>query len=174
MLSKPTAHCKPTRPPASERRNGHHGQRELSPTRREKSLSPVVLVMERDSLLRWALYETLAEAGFRVLAPPDTSCAEAWLQQIEQDLSVALVDETSWPLTPAARAVLRGRWPILPIVVMLHSDDAGLAARTREHGATDILVKPFELPDLVHLVERLAGHPPKPAQATEVTSSVVS
>jgi DNA-binding response OmpR family regulator len=174
MTRKAAAPRTPTRDPASERQNGHHGPRELSPTRHEKSLSPVILVIERDSLLRWALFETLVEAGFRVLATPGSPCAEAWLQQIEQNVSLALVDDTSWPLPPAARAVLHDRWPTLPIVVMLHSDDAGLEARTREHGATDILVKPFDLPDLVHLVERLTGYPPKPAQATEVASSVAS
>jgi DNA-binding NtrC family response regulator len=174
MLTKPSAHRKPTRHPAGECHSGHHGQRGLSPTPREKSRSPVVLIMERDSLLRWALYETLADAGFRVLAPPDSPCAESWLHQIEQDLSLVLVDESSWPLTPAARAVLRDRWPALPIVVMLHSDDAGLEARTRRHGATEILVKPFDLPDLVHVAERLTGYPPTPAHGTGAASSIIS
>ena len=65
-----------------------HPTGEISHIRRGISRDPVVLVVERDGLLRWALYETLTEAGFRVLAAPSSACAEAWLRQIDQDLSL--------------------------------------------------------------------------------------
>jgi DNA-binding response OmpR family regulator len=141
------------------RHRGSHPSGEISHIRHEISREPVVLVVERDSLLRWALYETLTEAGFRVLAASSSVSAEAWLHQIDQDLSLALVDDDAWPLTPSAREILRSRWPSLPIVVTLHGEDPGLEARTREHGATDVLVKPFDLPVLARLVERLTGFP---------------
>jgi two-component system nitrogen regulation response regulator GlnG len=119
----------------------------------------VVLVVEQDGLLRWALYETLADAGFRVLTAPSSACAEAWLRQIDQDLSLALIADDAWPLTAPVRAILQTRWPTLPIVVMLHGEHPALEARTRELGATEVLIKPFDLPDLVALVERLTGLP---------------
>lgn len=132
---------------------------EISHIPREISRDPVVLVVERDGLLRWALYETLTQAGFRVLAASNSICAEAWLHQIEQDLSLALVDDEAWPLTPAVRAILQARWPTLPAVVMLNGERPTPEAATREQGAADVLVKPFDLPDLVALVERLTGFP---------------
>lgn len=138
----------------------HRGSRpsgEISHIPRGISREPVVLIVERDGLLRWALYETLTDAGFRVLAAPSSVCAEAWLPQIAQDLSLALVDHDAWPLTPPVRAVLQARWPSLPIVVMLHDEHPSLEAQTRALGATDVLVKPFDLPDLVALVERLTN-----------------
>jgi hypothetical protein len=52
------------------RPNRAHPPGEISHIQREISHDPVVLVVERDGLLRWALYETLADAGFRVVAPP--------------------------------------------------------------------------------------------------------
>jgi DNA-binding response OmpR family regulator len=119
----------------------------------------VVLIVDRDNLLRWAIYETLTDAGFRVLAAASSMCAEGWIHQIDQNLSLALIDDDAWPLTPSVRAGLRARWPTLPIVVMLHDEDPALEARTRALGATDVIVKPFDLPELVKLIERLTGFP---------------
>jgi DNA-binding NtrC family response regulator len=174
MLRQASSSHKLTRHTAFASRDDHHTPREFSRTRREKSLSPVVLVIERDSLLRWALYEVLTDAGFRVLTAPGSPCAEAWLHEIEQTLSLALVDDESWPLAPCLRAALHDRWPALPIVVMLHSDDPAIEARTRHHGATEVLVKPFDLPELVRVIERLTGYSHERALTNATSSSLVS
>jgi DNA-binding NtrC family response regulator len=128
---------------------------EISHIRREISRAPVVLIVERDALLRWALYETLSTAGFRVLAAPGTACAEGWLHQIDQELSLAIIEDDVWPLPRSVKAILEARWPTLPMVVMLHGENPAVEARVREAGATEVLVKPFDLPDLVDLAERL-------------------
>jgi hypothetical protein len=44
---------------------------DFSPRRREDLPSPAVLVVSRDSLLRWALYEALTAADLRVLTCSD-------------------------------------------------------------------------------------------------------
>jgi DNA-binding NtrC family response regulator len=149
--------------------DGPHPTAEISHIRRDISRDPVVLVVERDGLLRWALYETLTAAGFRVLAAPSCACAESWLRQIDQDLSLALVEDNVWPLAGSVRALLEARWPGLPVVVMAQSEDPSLESRMREQGVTEALVKPFDLPDLVRVVERLTGY----RHAHAVTSSVV-
>jgi two-component system nitrogen regulation response regulator GlnG len=151
------------------RPNWPHPSSEISHIRRGISRDPVVLVVERDGLLRWALYETLTDAGFRVLTAPSCACAESWLRQIDQALSLVLVEDDLWPLARSVRALLEARWPGLPVVVMAQSDDPSLESRMREHGATEVLVKPFDLPDLVAVIERLTGHP----HAHAVTSPVV-
>jgi DNA-binding NtrC family response regulator len=114
-----------------------------------------VLIVERDALLRWALYETLTTAGFRVLAAPGTACAEGWLRQIDQELSLAIIEDDVWPLPGPVKAILDARWPTLPMVVMLHGENPAVEARVRALGATEVLVKPFDLPVLVDLAERL-------------------
>ena len=159
MLSKNPARNRLARASGAARQNPSCRSGEISHIRRGISPDPVVLVVERDALLRWALYETLASAGFRVLTAPDSACADAWLRQIDQDLSLALIDDDVWPLAPTTRATLQARWPALPMVVMLHGENPVIEARAREHGATEVLVKPFDLPDLVDLVERLTGLP---------------
>jgi DNA-binding NtrC family response regulator len=158
MLRKhpaPRTHAKAT---GAVRHHGSHRSGEISHIRREISRAPVVLVLERDGLLRWALFETLNEAGYRVLSAPSGETAEAWLHEIDQDLSLALVDEDAWPLASPVRAILQTRWPALPIVVMLHDDHATREGRTRQMGAAEVLIKPFDLQDLTPLVERLTGY----------------
>jgi DNA-binding NtrC family response regulator len=159
MLSKRAALHTLAKASGAVRQNRSYRSDEISHIRREISHEPVVLVVERDALLRWALYETLTSAGFRVLTAPGSDCAEACLRQIDQDLSLALIDEDVWPLTPSARGVLQARWPRLPVVVMLHGEDSAIETRTRKEGATEVLIKPFDLPVLVDLAERLTGYP---------------
>jgi DNA-binding NtrC family response regulator len=159
MLSKPPALRTLAKASGATRQHRSCRSGEISHIRRGISHDPVVLVVERDALLRWALYETLTTAGFRVLAAPGSDCAEAWLRQIDQDLSLALIDDDAWPLTPSARSVLQARWPGLPMVVMLHGENPAIEAQMRERGASEVLVKPFDLPDLVDLIERLTGRP---------------
>jgi DNA-binding NtrC family response regulator len=159
MLSKHSARRTLAKASEAVRQDRSSRSGEISHIRRGISPNPVVLVVERDALLRWALYETLTASGFRVLTAPGSDCAEASLRQIDQDLALALVDDDAWPLTPSAREVLQARWPGLPMVVMLHAEDAAIEAEVRRHGATEVLVKPFDLPDLVDVVERLTGRP---------------
>jgi DNA-binding response OmpR family regulator len=167
MLRKHAASRNLAKDTGAVRPDWPHPSGEISHIRRDISREPVALVIERDELLRWALYETLIDAGFRVLAAPSCACAESWLRQIDQELSLALVEDDVWPLASSVRARLEARWPGRPIVVMTQSDDPSLESRMREHGATEVLVKPFDLPDLVRLAERLTGYP----HARAVTSS---
>lgn len=157
MLRKLPSPRNPQRPAASASAADVEAPCENFRTRREKSLSPVVLIVERDRLLRWALYEVLSAAGFRVLTAPGPSCVEWIVQQVEQNVALVLLDDDSWPLTALTRATLVERWPAVVIAVTTQSDDPAVEARARKHGAVEVLIKPFELPELVHLVERLIG-----------------
>jgi DNA-binding NtrC family response regulator len=164
MLPKHAATHTLAKASAAVRQQRSHRSAETSHIRREISRAPVVLIVERDALLRWALYETLTTAGFRVLAAPGTACAEAWLHQIDQELSLALIEDDVWPLPGRVKAILEARWPVLPVVVMLHGENPAIEARVRAHGATEVLVKPFDLPDLVDLAERLTTDVHTPAE----------
>jgi len=137
----------------------HSVSGEISHSRREISRSPAVLVLERDALLCWALHETLTDAGFRVLTVPSCACAEPWSPEIDQDLALVLVDDDVWPLDGSTRAFLGTRFPGLPIVVMTNDVDPATDATLRAHGASEVLVKPFDLPDLVSVIECLTGYP---------------
>jgi DNA-binding response OmpR family regulator len=137
---------------------GGEKSREIFPTSGEKSPSPVVLVVERDRLLRWALYEMFVNAGFRVLTAPDRLAAEALLP-IERTVALAIVDDATWPLTTSNCACLHHRWPGMPIIAMLENRDPALEHRARQHGAVAVIVKPFDVDELIVLARRLTQRP---------------
>lgn len=159
MLRKPSSPRKPLTPARRTVATASQDRCVVSRTPGEKSHGPTILVVERDRLLRWALNEVLSDASFHVLTVPEGECAQAVLNDVGEDFSLALVDDDAWPLTAAARAALRRRFPALPIVAMTHSDDPAVERRARRHGAAAVLVKPFDLPRVVELVRQLA--PPR-------------
>lgn len=125
------------------------------PGEREVLPSPVILVVCGDGLLRWALYEALVAAHFRVLACNDEAHARELLPKVDAEMSVAIVDDETWPMTSSERTWLHARWPDLPIVVLAHHDQ-GLEHRLTELGLADVLIKPFDVSHLVQTIERLA------------------
>lgn len=131
--------------------------RGFSRARRENSPGPVVLVVERDGLLRWALYESLREGGYRILAVRDAVGAHELLEGTDARFDAAIVDDASWPLTAAAETWLRERWPGLPLLVLTGDASPALEHHVRRIGRADLLVKPFELPELLARVGRLVA-----------------
>jgi DNA-binding response OmpR family regulator len=128
----------------------HTAARELSTMRREVFPSPALLVVSTDGLLRWALYEGLVAAGFRVLTGSDEAHTRDILAKIDLDITLAIVDGESWPMTRETRDLLRERWPHLPIILLAHPGD-GLEERVKEL-EVGVLMKPFDLPHLIETV----------------------
>jgi DNA-binding response OmpR family regulator len=118
--------------------------------------SPVLLVVTDDSLLRWALYEALAAAHYRVLACRDEAHAREILPWVQVDLVLAIVDGDTWAMSDRTRAFLRERWPHLPILLLSHPVE-GLEERAAEHDVADVLIKPFDVSTLVDTVNRIIG-----------------
>ncbi len=118
--------------------------------------SPVVLLVSKDSLLRWAVYEALTAAQFRVLTCSDEAQIHEILPKIAADLALAIIDDEAWPMTHSERHWLHARWPHLPIVALAHPGQ-GLEHRLKDLGLADVLLKPFDVAHLVQTVERLVG-----------------
>jgi DNA-binding NtrC family response regulator len=129
---------------------------DFSPDGRGDPPAPVVLVVSRDGLLRWALYEALTAAHLRVLTCSDDSHAQEILPQVDADIDVAIIDDDTWPMTRSERNWLHVRWPDLPIIVLAHPGQ-DLEHRVQEVGLAEFLVKPFDVSDLLQLVERTLG-----------------
>ena len=125
--------------------------------------SPVILVVSRDSLLRWALYEALAAAHFRVLTCNDESHAREILPKVDLEMALAIIDDETWPMTTSAQAWLHTLWPHAAILVLAHHE-AGLARRVTALGGADVLFKPFDVPQLVQAVARLLAVPVRPGR----------
>jgi CheY-like chemotaxis protein len=120
--------------------------------------SPVVVVVSEDSLLRWALYEALAAAHFRVLTLRDEADALELLPKVDVELALLVLDHEAWPMTRAGRDWLHGHWPHLPILVLAQPGE-DLEHRLRELDVDEVLVKPFDVSRLVQTVEHLIAVP---------------
>jgi two-component system chemotaxis response regulator CheY len=110
-----------------------------------------VLVVDDDETIRVTVTETLDMEGYPVRAASDG--AEA-LEQIEQDLPRVVLLDMRMPVMDGwgfAREVAE-RGLATSIVVMSAAADARRWAS--EIGASGVLPKPFELDDLISLVER--------------------
>jgi two-component system, response regulator, stage 0 sporulation protein F len=116
-----------------------------------------ILVVDDDRGLREALVGLLEDEGHAVIAAGDGRAA---LQAIQiSHPSLVLLDMrmpglNGWDL---ARELTQ-RGITLPIVVMTAARDA--AAWAAEIGAVAYLAKPFDLPELLDIVERLLDRPP--------------
>lgn len=167
----------PTMPPTTKQKamlpvNGRRtpgSPPDFFPGRRGVLPSPVVLVVSEDSLLRWAVYEALTAAQFRVLTCSGEAQTHEILPKIDADLALAIVDDEAWPMTRSERRWLHARWPHLPIVVLAHPGQ-GLEHRLKDLGLADVLLKPFDVAHLVQMVERLAGSPNGTARNVEHAS----
>ena len=118
---------------------------------------PTVLVVEDDPALRETIAELLADEGYRVVAVVDGAgvweTATARPALILLDLRMAGLDGEATlahlQADPAAREI--------PVVVM--SGSADLAAYAGRPGVAAILIKPFDLEELLGLVATWAGPP---------------
>jgi DNA-binding response OmpR family regulator len=138
--------------------NSRSSPREFSARDREELRSPAVLVVSHDSLLRWALYEALTAAQLRVLTCCDEAHARQILPRVRVDFALAIIDDDTWAMTRSERDWLHLRWPDLPIVVLANPEQ-GLEVRVNELGLADVVLKPFDVADLIQLVDRIVAAP---------------
>jgi CheY-like chemotaxis protein len=124
---------------------------------------PLVLVVDDDDSIRSMLVDILSYEGYRVVAARDGMEA---LAAIERDLPCVVLLDVLMPMLDGrsfANAVHENGISV-PIVIMTASH---AAARSREVQADAYVAKPFELPELLSIVERfrdLASY--RPATAT--------
>jgi DNA-binding response OmpR family regulator len=119
----------------------------------------VVLVVEDDADTRGLLASLLREEGYDVVAVAD---AQAALEAARQrGPAVVLLD---WVLPGGGGPAFVGEYgagagPRAPVVVA----SASPRVPARLPGVAAVLAKPFDLGELLALVQRLAGPPPRPA-----------
>ena len=131
------------------------GQADKRPPR---SRSPRILVVDDEPLIRLWLRQSLAERGYRVFEAEDERAAIATLTDGHPLPEIVLLDH---PLTDGndfelLRRLLK-RAPRLRVIVISADHAAEAAANARAAGAFAVINKPFEVRDLVALLERQAS-----------------
>jgi DNA-binding NtrC family response regulator len=128
---------------------------EISPVRRTFSQVAAhsgpfrVLVVEDESLLRWAISETLRDSGHSVLEASDAATAVRALSRASGGIDVVLLD---YRLPDSSDLALlekiRSLSPSSAVVMMTAHATPEWAAAAAALGAHDILIKPFEMGSL--------------------------
>ena len=121
---------------------------------KEKVPTPVVLVVDDEVLIRWALSEGLSDSGFVVRQASTGSEARTVLQAFAGEplvivLDLRLPDVADLSLLRDLR-LLR---PDVPIIMMTAHGSPEDAARARDLGVFRFIDKPFDVSKVVELVE---------------------
>src|SRR5450755_331454 len=122
---------------------------------------PTVLVADDDRSIRTVLTQALGRSGYQVRSTSNAATLWRWVEDGEGDLvitDVVMPDENGLDLIPRIKRLR----PDLRIIVMSAQNTLMTAVKATERGAFEYLPKPFDLSDLIQIVERaLAGPAPR-------------
>ena len=121
------------------------------------ALTPVVLVVEDEWLLRLLAIELVEDAGFVGLQAANADEAIVILEQRE-DIALILTDVDMPGTMDGLRLAhaVRRRWPPIKIIIVsgkTHLSDADLPSDTR------FFSKPYSVPDMISELRSLVGPP---------------
>jgi two-component system nitrogen regulation response regulator GlnG len=120
--------------------------------------SGTILLADDDAAIRTVLNQALGRVGYDVRATSNAATLWRWVQQGEGDLvitDVVMPDENAFDLIPRIK---RSR-PDLPIIVMSAQNTLKTAITAAERGAYEYLPKPFDLNELIRVVDRALTAP---------------
>ena len=128
--------------------------------------SRTILVADDDRAIRTVLSQALGRSGYQVRATSSASTLWRWVEDGEGDLvitDVLLPDENGLDLVPRIRRVR----PDLRVVVMSAQSTFATALKAAQRGAFEYLPKPFDLKELLAVVERALATPQPPPEEAE-------
>src|SRR5260221_12761966 len=128
-----------------------------------------ILVADDDRAIRTVLNQALARLGYDVRTTGNAATLWRWVADGEGDLvitDVVMPDENGLDLIPGIKPIP----PELRIIVMSAQNTLMTAVKATERGAFESLPKPFDLRELVNVVQRALSAPVSAAllQAEEV------
>ncbi len=120
--------------------------------------SSTILVADDDRGIRTVLSQALGRAGYEVRSTGNASTLWRWVADGEGDLvitDVVMPDENGLDLIPRIKKVR----PDLRIIVMSAQNTLLTAVKAAQRGAFEYLPKPFDLKELVAIVQRALSLP---------------
>lgn len=114
-----------------------------------------VLVVDDESLIRWAVSETLTRAGHDVVQASDGQSALRALGEMGQDIDAVLLDlrlPDCTDLTLLSR--IRSLVPACAVVLMTAYATPEVAAEARALGAFAVMAKPFDVDGCERILRR--------------------
>ena len=119
---------------------------------------PTVLVADDDRSIRTVLTQALGRSGYQVRATGQAATLWRWVEEGEGDLvitDVMMPDDNGLDLLPRMRRIR----PELRVVVMSAQSTLMTAVKAAQRGAFEYLPKPFDLKELLEVVDRALANP---------------
>ncbi|HLI12792.1 MAG TPA: nitrogen regulation protein NR(I) [Alphaproteobacteria bacterium] len=130
-----------------------------------------ILIADDDRAIRTVLNQALGRLGYTVRTTGHAATLWRWVSEGDGDLvitDVLMPDENGLDLIPRIKKLR----PELRVIVMSAQNNLLTAVKATERGAFEYLPKPFDLRELVNVVERAlasrpSGEPPQPQAESE-------
>ncbi|MCC6719501.1 MAG: nitrogen regulation protein NR(I) [Acetobacteraceae bacterium] len=119
---------------------------------------PTVLVADDDRSIRTVLTQALGRSGYQVRSTATASMLWRWVEEGEGDVvitDVMMPDGNGLDLIPR----IRGLRPDLRVIVMSAQSTLMTAVKATQRGAFEYLPKPFDLTELLSVVDRALAAP---------------
>jgi DNA-binding NtrC family response regulator len=115
---------------------------------------PRVLVVDDESLIRWALNARLSSAGYHVNEAEDAASALAYFRQDNPSIDLVLLD-LNLPDSDGVTLLkkIKSSCPACRVILMTAFATPEKLQDARDNGAHAVLAKPFDLDDMLQAVE---------------------
>jgi two-component system, NtrC family, nitrogen regulation response regulator GlnG len=135
-------------------------------------------IVDDDNSIRWVLDKALQKAG---IATKSFADAQNLLAELESDLPDVLITDIRMPGMDGLELLqkVQGQYPTLPVIVMTAHSDLDSAVSAFHGGAFEYLPKPFDINEVVEIVQRACSHskqqrqPEQPEVIQEVTPEII-
>jgi two-component system nitrogen regulation response regulator GlnG len=120
-----------------------------------------ILVADDDAAIRTVLNQALSRVGHEVRVTSNAATLWRWVQAGDGDIvitDVVMPDENAFDMLPRIKKAR----PELPVIVMSAQNTFMTAIRASETGAYEYLPKPFDLNELLNIVDRALSEPRRP------------
>ncbi|MDH5411906.1 MAG: sigma 54-interacting transcriptional regulator, partial [Alphaproteobacteria bacterium] len=117
-----------------------------------------ILVADDDRAIRTVLTQALGRVGYQVRATGNAATLWRWISEGEGDAvitDVVMPDENGLDLVPRIRKLR----PELRVIVMSAQNTLLTAVKATERGAFEYIPKPFDLKELISIVQRALTEP---------------
>ncbi len=126
-------------------------------TEQEQPVHGDVWIVDDDRSIRWVLERALTSAGIT------TTCidsADQALSSIERHQPDVIISDIRMPGTDGLTllSTLQERYPQLPVIIMTAHSDLDSTVASYQGGAFDYLPKPFDVDEVIALVQRALSH----------------
>ena len=133
-------------------------------------MAATILVCDDDSAIRTVLNQALGRAGYDVRTTGTAAGLWRWIAAGDGNLvitDVVLPDESGFDLIPRVKRIR----PDLPIVVMSAQNTLLTAITAAERGAFEYMPKPFDLKELISVVQRALASPGTRREPAAISAS---